>query len=815
MNRTLLWNPGIRTVRRLLAALLVLYCLPSAATAQVRADVYVSGLAAPVAFVQDPSTASVQYIVEQGGRIRVVRNGVLQADSFLDLTADISAGGERGLLGLALSPDYESSGRLYVNFTNPAGHTVVARFKRSTANPLAADRSTRFDLQWPGGDRFITQPFANHNGGTLVFGPDGFLYIGMGDGGSGDDPFHNAQSPASLLGKMLRLDVSVADSDVEGYDVPSDNPFVDAAPVPALPEIWAFGLRNPWKFSFDDPARGGTGAVVIADVGQGSWEEIDYEPSGRGGRNYGWRNREGAHAHVTNLPLAYQPPVEPIFEYDHGTGQSITGGFVYRGTSLGPNLVGRYFFADISGRVWSLALTVDPATGEAAASELIEHTAALGGSSALGLISSFGVDATGELYIVSLTQGQVLRLSSSAPIDPDTDADGLPDGWEQQYGLDLQVGTGDDGGAGDPDGDGFTNLQEFQRGSHPTRRAVWPRLLDVNSDRGGDVFLYNPTTGARRFEVTNRLTSGFTAASATWDPGWQVYPATLNRDEYTDFFLYDPVRGLWVQALNHGGDGTFSYTVGNWDAGWTVVPGDLDGDGLADLLVYNAASGVWVKCFVDGAGGFLAYAADTWAPGWTLTPADLNGDGRGDVLLYNRGTGAWLEAVSQAGAGGFDYPAAGQWDPGWQVIPADLTGDGRMDLVLLNASGGHVSALSRAGGGFDYVGGPAWTPGWSVAPGDLDGDGTTDLFLYDAATGVWVVAWSDGGGAFTYAAGQWDPGWAVTMTDFNEDGRGDLLLSRGDGTWVQATNAGAASFTYAGGNWGDGWTVYTSAASGR
>ena len=171
---------------------------------------------APVAFVQDPSTPAVQYIVEQGGRIRVVRNGVLQTASFLDLSADITSGGERGLLGLALSPDYETSGRFYVNFTNPAGHTVIARFKRSSANPFVADPATRFDFRWPGGDRFISQPFANHNGGTLVFGPDGFLYIGLGDGGSGDDPFHNAQNPTSLLGKMLRLDVNVPDGDARG-----------------------------------------------------------------------------------------------------------------------------------------------------------------------------------------------------------------------------------------------------------------------------------------------------------------------------------------------------------------------------------------------------------------------------------------------------------------------------------------------------------------------------------------------------------------------------------------------------------------------
>ncbi len=198
-----------RWLSQVAAAAVLLHALSPAASAQIRADVYVSGLSSPLAFVQDPSNAAIQYVVEQGGRIRVVSNGVLQSTAFPEpfrLTKSAS-GGERGLLGLAFPPDYGTSGRFYVNFTNPNGHTVVARFKRSPANPLVADSATRFDFTWPGGLRFITQPASNHNGGTLQFGPDGYLYIGMGDGGSGNDPFHNAQNPTSLLGKMLRLNV--------------------------------------------------------------------------------------------------------------------------------------------------------------------------------------------------------------------------------------------------------------------------------------------------------------------------------------------------------------------------------------------------------------------------------------------------------------------------------------------------------------------------------------------------------------------------------------------------------------------------------
>ena len=216
---------------------------------------------------------------------------------------------------------------------------------------------------------------------------------------------------------MLRIDVDVPDSHASGYDVPADNPFVSGRPVAARPEIWAFGLRNPWRYSFDS----GTGALVIADVGQNRWEEIDYEPRSRGGRNYGWRNREGAHDNVTSRQPAFLPLVEPIHEYDHGVGQSITGGYVYRGRALPSTFQGRYFFADfIAGRVWSLALTVDSASGEARASNVIEHTAELGGFAALGNISSFGVDADGELYIVGHSRGRVFKIvgPASAPATP-------------------------------------------------------------------------------------------------------------------------------------------------------------------------------------------------------------------------------------------------------------------------------------------------------------------------------------------------------------------------------------------------------------
>ena len=380
----------------------------SPATAQVRTQLVVSGLIQPVALVMDPLDHSTFYVVEQRGTIRTLRNGTLSPGFFLDIRFSIASGGERGLLGLAFPPDHATSRRFYVNFTNRESDTVVARYTRTATG--AAEPNSRFDLMWPDGRRYIEQPFANHNGGHLAFGPDGYLYIGLGDGGSGGDPLNNAQNPNTLLGKMLRIDVNVPDNDTRGYRVPGDNPFLDRQPIAALTEIWAFGLRNPWRYNFDDWLHGGTGALVIADVGQDAREEVNWEPSGAGGRNYGWRLREGRAPYDTRTAAAFLPLVEPIHDYPRSDGMSITGGFVYRGAALNPMFNGRYFFADyVAGRVFTIGLALDERQ-EARAIDLLELTDLLGGTTELGLISSFGVDADAELYIVSYSRGRILKI---------------------------------------------------------------------------------------------------------------------------------------------------------------------------------------------------------------------------------------------------------------------------------------------------------------------------------------------------------------------------------------------------------------------
>jgi glucose/arabinose dehydrogenase len=386
----------------------LLFGLPGLAHAQLRTQLIATGFTNPIAFVVDPADPSTFYVVEQRGTIRTVRNNTVAQTMFLDIRSQISSGGERGLLGMAFPPDAVVSRRFYVNFTNPDGHTVIARYTRRADGTV--DPNSRFDLVWPDGRGFIAQPFTNHNGGHLAFGPDGYLYVGLGDGGSGGDPQNNAQNPNTLLGKMLRVDVGVADDHPRGYQVPADNPFVDRDPVAALTEIWAFGLRNPWRYNFDDPARGGTGALVIADVGQSAREEVNWQPAGAGGRNYGWRVREGRNAYDARSGPAYQPLTDPIHDYPRSDGMSITGGFVYRGAALDRMFNGRYFFADFqTGRIYTIGVALDDRQ-EARAVDLLELTDQLGGTAELGLISSFGVDNDGELYLVSYSRGRILKI---------------------------------------------------------------------------------------------------------------------------------------------------------------------------------------------------------------------------------------------------------------------------------------------------------------------------------------------------------------------------------------------------------------------
>jgi glucose/arabinose dehydrogenase len=350
---------------------------PAPDLAAVRVDIKrVATLEQPVALAvrsDDPAL----YIAEKTGRVRAVLDGEVAPHPVLDLSSEVSLGGEQGLLGLAFAP----GGRfLYVNYTDTNGDTHVTEFAMSGGR---ADPATRRDVL------FVEQPYSNHNGGNLVFGPDGYLYIGLGDGGSGGDPHDNAQRLSVLLGKMLRI--SPRPSGGEPYGVPADNPFVDRPDV--RPEIWAYGLRNPWRYSFDRL----TGDLWIGDVGQSAWEEVSVQPGDSpGGENYGWNRLEGSHPYE-----GAEPPrnaVDPVFEYGRGGGGCVvTGGYVYRGQDI-PDLIGAYVFADFCiGRLEALRLR----NGRVTDHELLDPS--------VPNITSFGEDAQGELYAMSL-DGGVYRL---------------------------------------------------------------------------------------------------------------------------------------------------------------------------------------------------------------------------------------------------------------------------------------------------------------------------------------------------------------------------------------------------------------------
>ncbi|HEV2862981.1 MAG TPA: PQQ-dependent sugar dehydrogenase [Pyrinomonadaceae bacterium] len=350
----------------------------------------IGGFSQPVVITHAGDGSGRVFVIEQTGRVRLVKNGALLTAPFLDISARISTGGERGLLGLAFPPNYAAKGYFYVNYTNTAGDTVVSRFLRSSTNADAADPASEQIVLT------VAQPFPNHNGGNLAFGPrDGALYIGMGDGGSGGDPGNRAQNPAELLGKMLRLDVETGRPFT--YTVPASNPFAGNAAF--RPEIWATGLRNPWRFSFDRL----NGDLFIGDVGQGNWEEIDFQPGdSRGGENYGWRIMEGTRCFNANS-CNQAGLVLPVAEYSHAAGDcSVTGGLVHHGPTTA-RMQGLYFYGDYcSGRIWALRLV----------SGAWQNTLLLDTNIN---ISTFGEDEAGNLYVASHNTGQIFTVSDTAP----------------------------------------------------------------------------------------------------------------------------------------------------------------------------------------------------------------------------------------------------------------------------------------------------------------------------------------------------------------------------------------------------------------
>jgi len=351
-----------------------------------------NGFSAPLDIQQPDDASGRLFVVEQGGHIQIIQsNGTRATSPYLDITgrAGFTSGGETGLLGLAFHPNYKNNRRFFVNYTRNNAtqlQTVIAEFTASATNANFADPTTENILFT------VDQPFSNHNGGGLAFGKDGFLYIGLGDGGSGGDPLGNGQNTNTLLGKMLRIDVDSAHDPGLNYAIPPGNPFAIGG---GRAEIWLFGLRNPFRFSFDSV----TGDLWIGDVGQNNFEEVDHLTSAQGGANLGWNIMEGTHCFspATGCPMAGL--TLPVFDYDHTQGDdTVIGGHVYHGTKM-PGLVGAYVFGDfISGRMWTLTQTGSTLT----------RTSLF--TVAAGDVAAIGQDQLGELYVARYTTGAVARI---------------------------------------------------------------------------------------------------------------------------------------------------------------------------------------------------------------------------------------------------------------------------------------------------------------------------------------------------------------------------------------------------------------------
>jgi len=367
----------------LFIALVFIQCAQHSQTAPavIGLQSFATGFASPVEITHCGDSRL--FVVEQDGLIKILNpNGTTNATPFLNVTTLTEGGGEQGLLGLAFHPNYASNGYFYINYTNLNGDTVISRYSVNASNPNAANPSGTILLTIP-------QPYPNHNGGTLKFGPDGYLYIGMGDGGSGGDPENRAQNVNELLGKMLRIDVNSGAL----YGIPPNNPYVG---VPGADEIWAIGLRNPWKFSFDRQ----NGDLWIADVGQNQYEEVNRAGAAEAGLNYGWRCYEGNTAYNTSGCAPQSTMKSPLFITNHTNGFcSITGGYVYRGAAY-PNFQGKYFFSDYCKAQIGMA----DSSGNVTFSQTFTGNAFV----------TFGEDVNGELYVGSINNGVIYKLVDSS-----------------------------------------------------------------------------------------------------------------------------------------------------------------------------------------------------------------------------------------------------------------------------------------------------------------------------------------------------------------------------------------------------------------
>jgi glucose/arabinose dehydrogenase len=611
----------------------------------IRMQPYLSGLSLPVHITSAKDGTKRLFVIQQRGIIKVVQPGAFTTTDFINLSSVVSqSGNERGLLGLAFHPQFTTNRKFYVYYTrNSDGGLEIAEYLTMTGNPNQGDPSTaRIILTIPHPTN------SNHNGGTILFGPDGYLYLGTGDGGSGNDPPGNAQNINALLGKMIRIDINAPVGQVPAYNIPPTNPYAGA--TPGADEIYAIGMRNPYRFSFD---RGGTNQLWVGDVGQDAIEEVDIITLGG---NYGWRVYEGTQCtniEPTNcIPTNYLPPV---FQYSSsGAGNprcSVTGGYVYRGTQ-NTLPVGSYIYADYcSGEIllWNNAqqnLLLDTARN----------------------ISSFGEDEAGELYVVGLggTVEKVVRARASADFDGDfrTDISVFRPSTGVWYASHTSNGT--------------VRIQQFGLNNDV------PTPEDYDGDNISDIAVFRPSDGSWYYFRSGNSTVGIVQFGSSGDiPTAGDYDG----DAKTDFSVYRPSTNVW-------------YVLRTLDFGVTVAPfglsgdipaeGDFDGDGRVDIAIFRPSSGDWwYSSSADNGLKFAHFGASGDIP----TVGDYDADGRMDFAVFRPSNNVWYQMRTTSGFFAMQWGAAGD-------IPTvgDYDGDAREDIGVFRPSTG-VWYLSRSSNG--------------------------------------------------------------------------------------------------------------------
>jgi glucose/arabinose dehydrogenase len=611
----------------------------------VRLQPFLSGLGSPIYLTNAKDGTKRLFIVQQGGVIKVVQPGTNTPTDFINISSKIVSGGERGLLGLAFHPQFATNGYFFVNYTRFGdGATVIARYKATNNNTIGDPNSERILL-------VIPQPFANHNGGMIEFGPDGNLYIGMGDGGSGNDPGNRAQNINELLGKFLRITPDVSEnSTTPPYTVPADNPFVGRD---GADEIYAVGVRNPFRWSFDG---GGTRQLWAGDVGQNAIEEVDIITKGG---NYGWRVYEGAQC--TNLdPTLCNPAnyIAPILQYDHSGGRcSISGGYVYRGTQATlPN--GAYTYADFcSGEVWMWAGNQQI---------LLQDTTRN--------IPSFGEDEDGEIYVVGIggTVDKIVRAQAAADFDGDFKTDftvfrlttNSSAFWFVLNSSDNSIRTQQFGANGD-----IPTPEDFDGDN----------VTDISVFRPSNGFWYRLNSSDNTFSFQQFGQQGDVPAAGDYDG-----------DAKADFAVWRPSNGYWFRL--NSSNSAFSAVQFGMD-GDKPVAGDYDGDGKYDIAVWRPSNGYWYRLnSTNNAFSAVQFGMSGDVP----AQGDFDGDGRIDQAVFRPSNNFWY--ILRSFDNSFQATQFGESSD----VPAtdDYDGDGRSDIAVFRPSSGNWFLLKSSTGTF-------------------------------------------------------------------------------------------------------------------